>query len=206
MKFRKLLIKSFALGIMAVAAGFTVPAIAQVPLKVAVLDIKAIRMNSLAIKDIRAQIEKYRQGFQADIKKEEDALRIANQELAKKRTLLGPEAFANERRLFEQKVVGVQKLVSQRKIDLDGALTQAMLVVEKKMNVIMGNVATKRGASLVLRRQDTILADRSMDMTQEENTLNEMSSVVGSVGFPKPIKSHILRIVRRSILPSRSVS
>ena len=72
MKFRKLLIKFFALGIMAVAAGLTVPATAQVPLKIAVLDIKAIRMNSLAIKDIRAQIEKYRQGFQADIKKEEE--------------------------------------------------------------------------------------------------------------------------------------
>ena len=184
MKFRKLLIKFFALGIMAVTAGLTVPATAQVPLKVAVLDIKAIRMNSLAIKDIRAQIEKYRQGFQADIKKEEDALRIANQELAKKRTLLGPEAFANERRLFEQKVVGVQKLVSQRKIDLDGALTQAMLVVEKKMNVIMGNVATKRGASLVLRRQDTILADRSMDMTQE--VLKRLNAELKTVPVGKP--------------------
>ena len=79
---------------------------------------------------------------------------------------MGPEAFANERRLFEQKVVGVQKLVSQRKIDLDGALTQAMLVVEKKMNLIMGDLATKRGASLVLRRQDTFLV-LPMDMTQE---------------------------------------
>lgn len=184
MKFHKLITNFFALGTIAVAMGLALPATAEVPLKVAVLDLKAIRTNSLAIKDIRAQIEKYRQGFQADIKKEEDALRIANQALAKKRTLLGPEAFANERRLFEQKVVGVQKLVSQRKIDLDRALTQAMLVVEKKMNVIMEKVATKRGARLVLRRQNTILADRSMDMTKE--VLKRLNAELKTVSVGKP--------------------
>ena len=97
---------------------------------------------------------------------------------------MGPEAFANERRLFEQKVVGVQKLVSQRKIDLDGALTQAMLVVEKKMNAILESVATKRGASLVLRRQNTILADRSMDMTQE--ILKRLNAELKTVPVGKP--------------------
>ena len=75
-------------------------------------------------------------------------------------------------------------MVSQRKIDLDGALTQAMLVVEKKMNVIMGNVATKRGASLVLRRQNTILADRSMDMTQE--VLKRLNAELKTVPVGKP--------------------
>ena len=184
MKSRKLIIKLFALGILAIAVMTTVSVTAQVPLKVAVLDLGAIRANSLAIKDIRAQIEKYRKGFQADIKKEEDTLRVANQELAKKRTLLGPEAFANERRLFEQKVVGVQKLVRQRKLDLDSALTEAMLVVEKKMNVIMGAVATKRGASLVLRRQNTILADNSMDMTEE--VLKRLNAELKTVPVGKP--------------------
>ena len=67
MKIRKRIIKFFAPGILSLVLGLTVPASAQVPLKVAVLDLNAIRTNSLAIKDIRAQIEKYRQGFQANI-------------------------------------------------------------------------------------------------------------------------------------------
>ena len=184
MKLRKIIIKLLTLSCLALAAVVTGSAAAQVPLKVAVLDLNAIRANSLAIKNIRAQIEKYRQGFQANIKKEEDALRVANQELAKKRTLLGPEAFANERRLFEQKVVGVQKLVRQRKIDLDSVLTKAMLVVEKKMNVIMADVAKKRSASLVLRRQNTILADSSMDMTKE--VLKRLNAELKTVPVGKP--------------------
>lgn len=162
------------------------PATAQdaPPLKIATLDLNAIRNNSLAIKSIREQIDKYRAGFEEDIKKEEDALKTANKELAKKRTLLGPEAFAKERRLFEQRVVGVQKLVRQRKLDLDKSFTKAMLEVEKKMNVIMADTATKRGATLVLRRQYTILADRSLDMTDE--VLTRLNTEMKTVAVEKP--------------------
>ncbi len=159
-------------------------ALAQPALKIAILDLESIRRNALAIKDIRGQIGNFRKGFQEDIKKEEDALRSANKELAKKRTLLGPEAFAKERRLFEQKVVGLQKLVRQRKVDLDRALAKAMLVVEKKMNGIMADVATKRGATLVLRRQHTVLVDRSMDMTKE--VLTRLNAELKTVAVAKP--------------------
>ena len=111
---------------------FIAPVFAEAPIKIGVLDLRAIRAKSLAIKDVRSKIEKYRKVFQIDIKKEEDALRLANQKLAKRRTLLSPEAFAQERRLFEQKVVGVQKLVRQHKVILDRALNDAMVIVEKK--------------------------------------------------------------------------
>jgi len=155
-----------------------------VPLRIGVLDLRAIRTKSLAVKDIRKQVEQYRKIFQADIKREEDALRLANQKLAKRRTLLSPDAFAKERRLFEQKVVSVQKLVRQQKVELDRTLNSAMLIVEKKMNVIVAEVATKRGAKLVLRRQNTILADRSMDMTNE--VLNRLNAELRTVPVNKP--------------------
>ena len=163
---------------------FISEAIAEKPLKIAVLDLNAIRTKSIAIKSIRTQIEKYRKTFQKNIKKEEDALRVANQKLAKRRTLLSPDAFAKERRLFEKNVVVVQKLARQHKLDLERSLNKAMLVVEKKMNSIMADVATKRGTSLVLRRQNTILADRSMDMTEE--VLKRLNAELKMVSVKKP--------------------
>ena len=164
---RKIIIGSIASVIIYLQFGHISHGSAEEALNIGVLDLRAIRAKSLAVKSIRSKIEKHRQVFQTEIKKEEDALRIANQKLAKRRTLLSPDAFAKERRLFEQKVVRVQKLVRKHKVDLDRTLNNAMLVVEKKMNVIVANVATKRGAKLVLRRQNTILTDRSMDMTDE---------------------------------------
>ena len=152
----------------------------------AILDLDAIRRQSVAVNDIRTQINNYRKGFQADIQKEEDALRTANQELAKKRTILSPEAFAKERRQFEQKVVEVQKLVQRRKFDLDQAQAQAMVVVEKKLNGIIANVAQARGVSVVLRRNQTILVARSLDIT--EIVLKQLNDELKKVAVAQPGK------------------
>jgi Skp family chaperone for outer membrane proteins len=173
--------------ILGLSIGMTLfnPAMAQQgSVKIAILDLEGIRRNAIAVKDIRAQLTEYRKGFQENIKKEEDALRSANKGLATKRTILGPEAFARERRLFEQKVIGVQKLVRKRKNDLDKALSKAMLVVEKKMNGIVADTASKRGASLVLQRQHTILSNRSMDMTAE--VLERLNAELKTVKVDKP--------------------
>jgi hypothetical protein len=52
------------------------------------------------------------------------------------------------------------------------------------MNVIMADVATKRGACFVLRRQNTILADSSMDMTKE--VLKRLNTELKTVLVGKP--------------------
>ena len=43
-------------------------------IRVAILNLNAIRQESLVIKDIKAQLAQYRTGFQAEIGKEEEAL------------------------------------------------------------------------------------------------------------------------------------
>lgn len=153
-------------------------------LKIAILDLDMIRREAAVVKSIRAQIDEFRKGFQADIQKEENALRSANQELAKKRTLLAPDAFAKERRQFEQKVIGVQKLVQKRKIELDRAQTKAMIEVEKKLNGIIAGIANKQGISVVMRRRQTILVARSLDITGE--VLNRLNAELKTVTVAKP--------------------
>ena len=159
---------------------------AEPPFRMAILNLGAIRRQSVAVNDIRSQINNYRKGFQADIQKEEDALRTANQELAKKRTILSPEAFAKERRLFEQKVVEVQKLVQRRKFDLDQAQAKAMVEVEKKLNGIIADVAQARGVSVVMRRNQTILVARSLDIT--DVVLKRLNAELTKVPVAQPGK------------------
>ena len=78
-----------------------------------VLDIGVIRRDAASVKSIREQIITYQNKLQGELQKEQDALRTAQQELAKKQTLLAPEAFADERRKFEQRVVNVQQMVQE---------------------------------------------------------------------------------------------
>ena len=60
-------------------------------LSVAILDLTSIRRDSMVVKNIREQIELFREGFRKNIQKEETALKAANQDLAKKRNILSPD-------------------------------------------------------------------------------------------------------------------
>jgi len=134
-------------------------------IKIAVINLEMIRRNAKAVETIRDQIGKYRSTFQSEIQKEEEALRNGNQELARKRSILSAEAFADERRKFENRVTEVQKLVQGRKVNLDRAQAQAMGQVQDSLNSIVTKIAEENGLSLILLKDQTVLAVRELDIT-----------------------------------------
>jgi len=154
-------------------------------IKIALLDLASIRRQSLVVKNIGEQIIAYRDGFRETIQKEEAALKAANQELAKKRTLLSPEAFNQERRGFEQKVLEVQQLVQKSKRALDEAQATAMVEVEKALNKIITKIAEERGLNLILRQDITILASRSLEITAD--VLKQLNEQLPKVKVQKPV-------------------
>jgi outer membrane protein len=159
-------------------------AAAEFPLRVIVLNLEEIRRQSTAVKNISDQISEFYKSFEAGIQKEQEALRTASQELAKKRTILSPEAFAKERREYEQRVVTVQQLVQKRKSQLGQAQVDAMFKVEERLNKIVTDIAQKRQASIVLRRSQTILVARDIDVTGE--VLARLNKELVQVPVKKP--------------------
>lgn len=144
------------------------PAAAQdEPIKIAIIDIEAIRLHAAVVKDIRSQIVKFRKVYQALIQKEEEELRNANQELARKRAILSPEAFSEERRKWEQRLANVQRMVQTRKQDLDKAQGEAMNKVEGVLNGIVLELAKEKGLNLILRKNQTVLGAKSLHITKE---------------------------------------
>ncbi len=157
-----------------ILASLTGPAAAQQPetskdiitlLNMAVIDTEVIRRNSRAFKDLRAQIAKYRKAIRADIQKEEEVLRGANEELARKRAILAPETFAEERRQFEERLVLVQRTVQNRKKDLDRVAAAAVKKVEAVLNKIIDEVAKEQSLGLILRKNQTVLVAPELDIT-----------------------------------------
>ena len=59
--------------------------------------------------------------IRSEISKEEQRLHEADKAFAKQRSVLTPEAFAEKRRAFEQEVAEVQRLVQERRRELDGS-------------------------------------------------------------------------------------
>ncbi len=157
-----------------ILASMTGPAAAQQPdadkdvitlLNMAVIDTQVIRRNSMAFKDIGAQIAKYRKAIQADIQKDEEALRSANEELARKRAILAPETFAEERRQFEERLLQVQRTVQKRKKGLERVGFEALKKVEAVLNKIITEVAKEQSLGLILRKNQTVLVAKELDIT-----------------------------------------
>ncbi|MCB2101777.1 MAG: OmpH family outer membrane protein [Rhodobacterales bacterium] len=153
-------------------------------IRMAVLDIDAIRRDALAIKDIRNQLDAYSTTFRADIKKEEDALRAADQELARKRTLLAPEQFAEERRKLEEQIVSVQRLVQARKQALDKARAEALQEVQKSLEVVVAKLAKENDIDLILRADQVVFRVPPLDITK--NVLEALDKALPKVAVKIP--------------------
>lgn len=134
--------------------------------RLAIVDVDAIMRESSVVKGIRTQILEYRKKYETEFKKEEQELRAANQDLAKKRTILSPEAFAEERRKFERRVVDVQRLVQVRKQDLEKVQGTAMAKVEATLNEIVSEIVKEQSLTLILRRNQAVFYSRQIDVTK----------------------------------------
>ena len=162
------------------------PEVIPLLIPIGILDVQAILRDASAVKNIRDQVSKYGSQFEKEIQKERDDLRKANQELARQRTILAPEAFAEKRRKFEQKVVEVQRLVQQRQRDLDKSRNEAMGTVNKAYVKIVTNLAAGRSLAIILRKNQVAYSAPTLNITKE--ILARLDKNLPTVKVAKPGK------------------
>jgi Skp family chaperone for outer membrane proteins len=133
----------------------------------AVIDYQRILRDAAAAKSIRQQIEARRQSYQEEISKEEQRLHEADKAFAKQRSVLSNEAFAEKRRVFEQEVAEVQRLVQDRRRELDSVAAAALNKVKEALIEIVTSIAEERGFNLVLPSSEVLFFSRSLDLTEE---------------------------------------
>lgn len=138
-----------------------------IQVKVAIIDMERVTRQAAVTKDIRNQLRDLRSGFQSNIQKEEEELRTANQELARKRSLLSPEAFAEERRKFEQRLMEVQRKIQKRKHELETAQSEGMKKVQDTVSQIVVDIANQEALTLILRSDQVVFWARALDITGE---------------------------------------
>lgn len=165
-------------------AGAAIPASAQSLSGVAVIDVLRLQRESAASKSIKAQIEKQFAVHQQEITKQENELRTAEQELNRQRTLISPEAFAERRRQFEQKVANLQRDVQNRKREMDKSQVAAQRIVEQSLSGIVEQLVTERKLTLVLGKNQTIYAAPEFEITDE--VIKRLNAKLPSVKVPPP--------------------
>ncbi len=155
-------------------------------LRIGVLDLEEINQKAAVFKSIRSQMEQYSTSFSAAIKSEDDELRNANKELARQRTILSPEAYAEERRKFEKNVTDFQRLVEKRKQSLNAVHAKAVIEAEGALKKIIADFAKENSIALVMRSDTIVFYNRAMDMT--DTILARLDKTMSSVKVPQPEK------------------
>jgi Skp family chaperone for outer membrane proteins len=149
----------------------------------AVIDYQRILTEAAAARSIREQIEVRRKAYQEEIGKEEQRLHEADKEFARQRSLLTPEAFAEKRRDFEREVAEVQRMVQERRRELDSASAVALKEVQDALIEVVTSIAEERGFNLVLPSSEVLFFARRIDLTGE--VLTKLNDRLPDVQVPR---------------------
>ena len=149
----------------------------------AVIDYQRILKEAKAARSIREQIEARRKTYQDEISGEEQRLREADQAFAKQSSIMSPEARAEKRREFEKEVVEVQRLVQERRSELDRASAMALNEVKKVLIEIVTGMAQEHGFNLVLPSSGVLFFSRKLDLT--EDVLAKLDARLPHVDVPE---------------------
>ncbi len=151
---------------------------------IGVVDADRVLQESLAAKGVRLEREKYVNQYQAQVKETESQLRAEDQDLSQQRSVLAPEVFAQRAQGFQQKLADFQVQVRDKQERLDFAFQQAMQEIGNAMVVVSREVAQERGINVVLARNQVLIADPSMDITNA--VLEKLNQRLASVVFQDP--------------------
>lgn len=132
---------------------------------IVVVDVQKILHDSTAAQSIRQQLESQRTTFQNEIKKEEDRLRAANDDLAKNHDTMTKDTLAAKQKALRTDFATVERKVMARRRSLDMGFADAMKQVRSALAEIVVNEAHAQNANIVLPKEGTMWVNASLDIT-----------------------------------------
>ena len=136
------------------------------PPVLAIIDVQKVRRNSTAVKALSKRIAKQKVQHQDELREQERSLRKADQELARQRSILSPEAYAKKRGELERRVATLQREAQNRKRGLDKVFAQGMAKVQAELNKVATEIAEERGLDLILSKTTVVLVKPKFELTQ----------------------------------------
>ena len=150
------------------SAAPTVPRAQELaPPVLAIIDFQKVRRDSTAVKALSKRITEQRTRHQNELREQERTLREADQELARQRTVLSPEAYAKKRSELEQRVAALRRDARNRKRELDKIFAQGMTKVQTELSKVAEEIAKEWGLDLVLYKATVAYLVPKFELTQE---------------------------------------
>jgi Skp family chaperone for outer membrane proteins len=137
------------------------------PPVLAIIDVQTVRRLSTAVKALSKRVAEQKVQHQDELREQERALREADRELLRQRSILSPEAYAKKRSELEQRVATQQREARNRKRGLDKIFAQGMARVQTELAEVAKEIAEERGLDLILSKATVVLVRSEFELTQE---------------------------------------
>lgn len=133
--------------------------------RVAVINYPSLTRKALIFKDASKQVGAYRTAFQEAVKAADGEVRRVNEELGRKRAILAPDAYAAERRKYEEQVAQLNAKVKERERAMREMEQKAEEVVNKAVKLVVDEFAKEFKVALIMRSEMTAFYAASLDIT-----------------------------------------
>ena len=140
---------------------------AQSDFGIVVIDTQRIYREATAVMGLQKHIEGQRTAYQAELRKKEEALRKARQDLERQRTVLAADVFDSRRREFEEQVVTLQREVQANKRGLERLFARGMNQIRQFLVEISQEIAKERKVEMVVEKSAIVLVKPELEITQE---------------------------------------
>ncbi len=151
---------------------------------IGVIDLQAVLRESAAVKALSEQIEANRQAVRQGMLDREEALRVADLDLAQRRSNLSSDEYQQERSVLEAKGVALQREMLAERRRLDQLFSQGMAEVQGVLLAISQEIATERNLDIVLAKTAVVIVKPEFDLTTE--ALNRLNNRLTTVSAPAP--------------------
>jgi Skp family chaperone for outer membrane proteins len=151
---------------------------------IAIVDVPRILQEAQAAQSVQKQLNAQRAKFQAQIAGEENGLRQAEQELAKERDKLDPQAYSDHEQKLRQRFSTVENHVQARRKVLDQSFNESTNAVHSALQMIVEKVAHEHHANLVIVKQQALWTDQPLDITDE--VLKRFNQMVPQIKVTTP--------------------
>ncbi len=139
--------------------------------RIAVVDLKMVQQESLAMKSLKVQAEKLRGTYQEEVANLEDQLKKGSSSSGSKS--YSPEEAWDEEKL-EKKYKKLYELSRVRKAQWEIAVRNANYVFTTKVNSIIQKIAEEKGYLIVLNKETLPHSQPSLEITKSViETLNK---------------------------------
>ncbi len=133
----------------------------------AIIDVQQILRESVAAKGLNKEITEFRNVYQAELRKQEEDLRGADQELTRQRTILSAEVFAQKRQALERRVATLQREVQVKKRALDRSFTKGLSQIQAELAKVAAEVAEEMGLDLIFSKTTVVIVKPEFEITDE---------------------------------------